>query len=105
MAEQHYIEHKDESFFDNLMDFMTSHPLIPMIWEGPNAVKSVRNMLGPHDPIVAVPGTIRGDFSVDSRNNVIHGSDTVEAANREIKIWFLENEIIPIGMDTCESID
>lgn len=105
MAEQHYIEHKDQSFFDDLMDYMTSAPLIPMIWEGPNVVKAVRNMLGPHDPLIAVPGTIRADFSIDIQNNVIHGSDTVEAANREINIWFLENEITALEIDGCEDID
>lgn len=93
MAATHYIEHENQPFFENLMKFMTSQPLMPMIWQGPNAVKIVRLMLGVHDPTMAVAGTIRGDFSSSIQNNVIHGSDTIEAANREIDIWFKPHEI------------
>ncbi|XP_055309000.1 nucleoside diphosphate kinase-like [Sitodiplosis mosellana] len=93
MAEEHYIEHQDRAFFEKLMDYMTSHPLIPMVWEGPNSIKIIRNMLGVHDPTLALAGTIRGDFSVNLQNNVIHGSDSIDAAKREINIWFQPNEI------------
>lgn len=96
MAADHYVEHENQPFFEELMEYLTSHPLIPMVWEAPNAIKIVRNMLGVHDPTTAVPGTIRGDFSTGIKNNVIHGSDSVESANREINIWFQENEILDI---------
>lgn len=101
MAEEHYIEHKNEHFFNKLMDYMTSTPLMPMIWEGPNAIKIIRNMLGVHDPTRAVPGTIRGDYSIGLQNNVIHGSDSPEAAKREINIWFHKNEIMPHTDSDC----
>lgn len=73
---------------------MTSGPLMPMIWEGPNAVRIVRNMLGNYNPLHSEFGTIRGDFSMDMMQNVIHGSDSVETANKEINLWFHNNEII-----------
>ncbi|XP_031635424.1 uncharacterized protein LOC116348533 [Contarinia nasturtii] len=94
MVKQHYIEHKDESFFDDLIEFMTSAPLISMIWEGPNVIKITRNMLGVHDPITALSGTIRGDFSTNVLNNVAHGSDSIEAANKEMNLWFQANDIM-----------
>lgn len=78
-----------------LIKFMTSGPLVPMIWEGPNAIQITRNLLGYYNPLHSEPGTIRGDFSMDITANIIHGSDSVEAANKEIKLWFNEeNEII-----------
>lgn len=99
MVQSHYVEHIDQPFFPDLMKFMTSSPLIPMVWEGPNAIVSTRNMLGVHDPKLAVPGTIRADFCSEIGNNVIHGSDSVAAANHEIQIWFDEHEVMPIDED------
>lgn len=94
MAKDHYIEHAERSFFGSLTHYMTSRPLIAMVWEGANVIAITRNMLGVHDPITAIPGTIRGDFSINIQSNVIHGSDTVESANREINIWFKDGEVI-----------
>lgn len=73
---------------------MVSGPVVPMVWEGPNAIQIARNMIGYFKPELAVSGTIRGDFSLDMRRNVIHGSDSVKTANNEINIWFHPNEII-----------
>lgn len=97
MVKDHYIEHAERSFFGSLILYMTSRPLIAMVWEGAHVIAVTRNMLGVHDPITAKPGTIRGDFSINVQRNVIHGSDTVESANREINIWFKDGEVITIS--------
>lgn len=94
MVEDHYIHHQNRSFHGELIEFMTSSPLVAMIWEGPHAIQVTRNMLGNYLPQFSVPGTIRGDFSLDILQNIIHGSDSVDTANKEINIWFQESEII-----------
>lgn len=73
---------------------MVSGPVVPMVWEGLNAVKIGRKMLGPSEPLDSSPGTIRGDFSIDALHNIIHGSHSVEAANKEIRLWFPEHELV-----------
>lgn len=73
---------------------MTSGPIVAMVWEGWNVVKLSRRMLGPPDSLESLPGTIRGDFSMHFGLSVIHGAHTIEAANREISLWFRENELI-----------
>lgn len=88
MAEEHYGEHKDKPFFGELVDFITSGPVFAMVWEGDNAVKTVRKMVGSTNPQDADSGTIRGDFALSIANNIIHASDSVESAEREIKIFF-----------------
>lgn len=92
-ATQHYQEHVGKAFFSELVSFITSGPLVSMILEGNNAVKIVRTMMGTTNPAEAAPGTIRGDFALTMSNNVIHGSDGIECANREISIFFSEDEI------------
>ena len=92
-ANTHYYEHKDKSFFTDLVDFITSGPLVAMVIGGDNAVKVVRAMMGATNPIEAAPGTIRGDFALSMSQNVIHGSDSVSSAQREIAIFFDECEI------------
>lgn len=92
-AGRHYNEHKDKPFFSELVEFITSGPLVAMAIEGENAVKVVRTMMGATNPIDALPGTIRGDFALNMSNNVIHGSDSVGSAERELAIFFTNNEI------------
>ncbi len=99
MAHQHYGEHKGKPFFNELVNFITSGPVIAMIWEGEQAVKVARSMIGNTDPQEALPGTIRGDYGLFTGNNIIHGSDSLESAHREISLFFLENEIITYNKD------
>jgi nucleoside-diphosphate kinase len=92
-ARRHYQEHSQKPFFKGLVDFITSGPIVAMVWEGDNVVESARKMMGSTNPKDAQPGTIRGDFSVDLGRNVIHGSDSVESAKREIGIFFVSDEL------------
>ena len=94
MAERHYAEHLGKPFFNELVDFITSGPVVAMIWEGKNAVQVVRTMMGKTDPQEALPGTIRGDFGMFTGNNIVHGSDSLESASREINLFFSQDEII-----------
>lgn len=91
-AEQHYAEHKERPFFAGLVSFITSGPVVAMVWEGNNVVASVRKMMGATNPANAEIGTIRGDFCVDIGRNIVHGSDSVESATREIAIFFKSEE-------------
>ncbi len=93
-AERHYAEHKGKPFFEPLVAFITSGPLVAMVVGGTNAVKVVRAMMGPTDPAAAAPGTIRGDYALDISANVIHGSDSTESAACEIALFFAADEII-----------
>ncbi|SDF26374.1 nucleoside-diphosphate kinase [Sporolituus thermophilus] len=93
-AHIHYAEHQGKPFFDGLIDFITSGPLVAMVVGGENAVKVVRMMMGPTDPAGAAPGTIRGDFALSVGNNVIHGSDSPSSAMREIDLFFAAHEIM-----------
>ncbi|MGE0201859.1 MAG: nucleoside-diphosphate kinase [Candidatus Melainabacteria bacterium] len=94
MAEEHYGEHKDKPFFGGLVEFITSGPIVAMVWEGSNVVLTARQMMGATNPKDAAPGTIRGDLSVDLGRNVIHGSDSVASAEREIGIFFQPAELV-----------
>ena len=94
LAEEHYAEHTDKPFFEDLTDFITSGPVLAMVWEGQDAIAQVRQMMGATDPADAAPGTIRGDFGLDMGRNVIHGSDTEPgSAEREIELFFDEAEL------------
>ncbi|MBC8101123.1 MAG: nucleoside-diphosphate kinase [Cytophagales bacterium] len=90
-AEKHYAVHNTKPFFGELVDFVTSGPVVAMVWEGPDAVKLTRQMIGATKPADALPGTIRGDFTCDMLLNLIHGSDAPETAAEEIALWFGEN--------------
>nr|2ZUA_A Chain A, Nucleoside diphosphate kinase [Haloarcula quadrata]2ZUA_B Chain B, Nucleoside diphosphate kinase [Haloarcula quadrata]2ZUA_C Chain C, Nucleoside diphosphate kinase [Haloarcula quadrata]2ZUA_D Chain D, Nucleoside diphosphate kinase [Haloarcula quadrata] len=96
LAEEHYGEHEDKPFFDGLVDFITSGPVFAMVWEGQDATRQVRTMMGETDPAESAPGTIRGDYGLDLGRNVIHGSDHEdEGANeREIELFFDEDELV-----------
>lgn len=88
IADQHYAEHVEKAFYPPLREFVTSGPLVALVLEGDHAVEVVRATNGATDGRVAAPGTIRGDFSLSNRENMVHGSDSFESAQREIAIWF-----------------
>ena len=90
LAEEHYAEHKDKPFFGELVDFITSGPVLAFILGGQNAVASVRAIHGATNPLDATPGSIRGDYALTLDSNVVHASDSAESAAREMKLWFPE---------------
>lgn len=90
LLQKHYEEHKDKPFYDDLIRYMSSGPVFAMVLEGHNAVKMVRLLNGPTKIEDAQPGTIRGDFCTNTTFNIVHGSDSVESAKREILLWFPE---------------
>ena len=87
-AEQHYAEHQERPFFGELVEFITSAPLVALVVEGPNAVAGTRRIMGVTNPVEATPGSIRGDFALEIGQNLVHGSDSPESAAREIGIFF-----------------
>jgi len=93
LVEQHYAEHKGKGFFDGLVSFLTSGPVLAMVWEGKNVIATSRQMMGVTNPANAACGTIRGDLAVDIGRNVIHGSANAEDAAREVALWFSPEEI------------
>ncbi|MEO0854105.1 MAG: nucleoside-diphosphate kinase [Cyanobacteria bacterium J06648_11] len=93
LAEEHYGEHKERPFFPGLVEFITSGPVVAMVWEGKGVVAFARKMIGKTNPLDSEPGTIRGDFGIDIGRNIIHGSDAVETATREIALWFNDGEL------------
>lgn len=88
VAETHYAEHREKPFFADLVTFITSGPLVAMVVEGPRAVEAFRQLAGATDPVKAAPGSVRGDLATEVQNNVVHGSDSAESAEREIGIFF-----------------
>ncbi|WP_418791356.1 nucleoside-diphosphate kinase [Phosphitispora sp. TUW77] len=98
MAEKHYEEHIGKSFFEALAAFITSGPVVAMVIEGKDVVSTVRAMNGATNPANAGPGTIRGDYAIEVGRNVIHGSDSVDSAAREIAIYFTEQELCEYQM-------
>jgi nucleoside-diphosphate kinase len=89
LARRHYAEHEGKPFFGSLLEFITSGPVVAAILEGPRAVAAFRQIAGGTDPVEkATPGTIRGDFALETQNNLVHGSDSPESAEREISLWF-----------------
>jgi len=94
LAERHYAEHVGKPFFEPLVAFITSGPVVAMVWEGREAIKVARTMMGVTDPVDAVPGTIRGDLALSKEENVVHGSDSPRSAAREIALFFTEQELV-----------
>ena len=88
LAEAHYAEHEGKPFFEELVSFITSGPLVAMVLEGPRAVPAARQVIGATDPLEASPGSIRGDFALEVSSNMVHGSDSDESAAREAKLFF-----------------
>jgi len=93
LARRHYAVHAGKPFFDGLVDYVSSAPIIAIIFEGESAIEVVRETMGATDPAKAEPGTIRGDFGLDIERNTVHGSDSVETAEEEIKLFFSQDEI------------
>jgi len=87
-AEQHYAEHADKPFFTDLVDFITSGPLVAAVVSGPRAVEAFRQLAGATDPVKAAPGSIRADFATEVQTNIVHGSDSPASAEREIALFF-----------------
>ena len=94
LARRHYATHKGKGFFDDLVDFITSSPVVAIVFQGQNAVEIIRQMMGDTDPAKARSGTIRGDFGIDIGHNLIHGSDSPENAPGEIDLFFSAGEIV-----------
>ncbi|KAF8575541.1 nucleoside diphosphate kinase [Ramaria rubella] len=91
--EKHYEDLKGKSFFPGLINYMASGPVVAMVWQGLDAVKTGRVMLGATNPLASSPGTIRGDYAIAVGRNICHGSDAVESAEKEIKLWFPEGVV------------
>jgi len=96
LARQHYAVHKDKPFYDSLVNYISSAPIIAAVFEGEGAVEAIRKLMGATDPAKAEAGTIRGDFGLDIEHNTVHGSDSVDNAEAEIRLFFSENEIFAI---------
>ena len=94
LAEKHYAVHKGKPFYESLLQFLTSGPVVAMVWEGREAVTACRNLMGATDGAKASPGTIRGDFALSVQNNLVHGSDSPENAAAEIALWFGAGELV-----------
>lgn len=90
LAERHYAEHAERPFFGELVEFITSGPLVAMVLEGPHAVRAARQVIGATDPLEAAPGSIRADFATEVGKNLVHGSDSPESAAREVALFFGE---------------
>jgi nucleoside-diphosphate kinase len=94
LAKRHYADHKGKPFFEGLVEFITSGPIIAAVFEGEDAVAEVRRVMGETDPARSEPGTIRGDLAQDIGRNLIHGSDSYETAEKEIALFFSKTEIV-----------
>jgi nucleoside-diphosphate kinase len=94
LAAQHYAEHKGKDFYDRLIEFITSGPVFAMVWQGDQAVAAARQLIGKTNGLEAAPGTIRGDYALHTNYNLVHGSDSVASAEREIGIFFDESELL-----------
>ena len=99
LAEEHYAIHKGKGFYDGLISYITSAPVMAMVWEGPNAVAAIRQTMGATRPWEAAPGTIRHDFALEVGRNITHASDSPENGEKEAALWFKENEFVAWGRD------
>jgi len=93
LAQKHYGVHKERPFFNDLVEFISSGPVVAMVWEGEGVISNARKMIGATKPLEAEPGTIRGDLAVNIGRNIIHGSDSPDTASFEINLWFNNEEI------------
>jgi nucleoside-diphosphate kinase len=94
LAERHYDEHREKPFFGELVEFITSSPTLALVLEGESAVSVVRSTIGSTNPADAAPGTIRGDLALAMPDNLVHGSDAAESAEREVALWFGDGELV-----------
>jgi len=100
LAETHYAIHKGKPFYDGLIDYITSAPVMAMVWEGPNAIAAIRQTMGSTRPTEAAPGSIRHDFALEVGRNLTHASDSVENGEKEIALWFKPTELVDWTRDT-----
>ena len=100
LARQHYAEHVDRPFFADLVVFISSSPVVAMVWEADNAAEAVRNTMGQTNPVASPMGTIRGDLALDIGRNLVHGSDSPETAAREVSLFFSQGEILEYQRNT-----
>jgi nucleoside-diphosphate kinase len=94
LAEEHYAEHKEKPFFGELVTFITSSPTLALVLEGEGAIAVVRSTMGSTNPAQSAPGTIRGDLALSMPDNLVHGSDSPESAEREVALWFADDELV-----------
>jgi nucleoside-diphosphate kinase len=97
LAEEHYAIHQGKPFYDGLIDYISSSPVMAMVWEGPQAVAAVRQTMGATRPVEAAPGTLRHDFALMVGRNLTHASDTVENGEKEVALWFKAEELVSWG--------
>jgi nucleoside-diphosphate kinase len=97
LAARHYGEHKGKPFYDGLISYITSGPVVAMVWEGTEAIRAARETMGKTKPYEAAPGTIRGDFALETGRNIVHGSDGPESAAREVALFFDAAELVDWG--------
>jgi len=100
LAETHYAIHKGKPFYDGLIAYIMSAPVMAMVWEGPNAVAAVRQTMGSTRPTEAAPGSLRHDFALEVGRNLTHASDTVENGEKEVKLWFKPGELVEWKRET-----
>jgi nucleoside-diphosphate kinase len=99
LAERHYAVHKGKPFYDGLISYITSAPVMAMVWEGPNAIAAVRQTMGATRPIEAAPGSVRHDFGLEVGRNLTHASDSAQTAEEEVALWFSPQEIVGWSRD------
>lgn len=99
LAEEHYAIHKGKAFFPGLLEYITSAPVMAMVWEGPNAIGAIRQTMGATRPWEAAPGTVRHDFALEVGRNITHASDSPENGEKEAMLWFKKNEILNWSRD------
>ena len=100
LAETHYGIHKGKPFYDSLIEYITSAPVMAMVWEGPNAVAAIRQTMGATRPTEAAPGSVRHDFALEIGRNLTHASDTVENSEKEVALWFKPDELVDWKRET-----
>lgn len=94
LAQEHYAVHRERPFFNDLIAYITSGPVVAMVLEGPSAIQMVRNMVGATNPVEAAPGSIRGDYGMQIGRNLVHASDGAETAQAEVALWFDDSELV-----------
>ncbi|CAN5365748.1 nucleoside-diphosphate kinase [soil metagenome] len=104
LAEQHYAEHQGKGFYEDLVGYITSGPVVVSVFEGPSAIDAVRKTVGATKPAEAVPGTIRGDLGITIGRNLVHASDSVESSEKEVKLFFGDGGLISYGRSLDEWI-
>lgn len=100
LARRHYAEHEGKPFFPGLVDYITSAPVVAMVFDGPSAVQAVRSAIGSTNPAEATPGSIRGDFALERGKNLVHASDSVESGQREVALFFSPGELLDWSRDS-----